>query len=545
MNELTLQQIRTSFEELEKRIKAMERSVGVNSQITALVSYMQEVKSLIEQFEDNYNEHLTDYQTHTQDYNSFKESIQTSLNLNNTTDNNQSLLINNLSTQLTQLSTTINTLKTKVEELEENTGEGNQTSDYAKVLFNLTATHTTEKSPRFYILNANKGLTKINVYFYGTYTTNTQKTSITVNLYLNDTKIKTKELAIEHGKDFECSFAYNFLSANTSDYIQLELTNVYGTAFNYMEVYLSGTDTSLLSYPDRKVNFFCFNNQYYVVDNSVKDKIKYAVVDKTNLANLDTSYEITDKTLEVSYEIRLINCCVPATKLNETNTLEIDTTNADRGLTFLSMRLTQDSANYVYQYSISQKKLTAKFGQTDPCGVGDLLPYADNSAGLCLANASFKYNNVINLTVLNNSIVENIELKFNNVKLKNCFANKLVRNNRVRVGDSVCSLSGNIVTDINGNVTYYPSKNSTYKIDIAKGRNASAYLQSNGNINVYINRFCNVYKYVLQKNTTTNQYELQGLAKVFQGITGYEELYDNKAVVYMFDEHKIVTNQEF
>lgn len=545
MNESTLQQIRTSFEELEKRIKAMERSVGVNSQITALVSYMQEVKSLIEQFEDNYNEHLTDYQTHTQDYNSFKESIQTSLNSNNSTDNNQSLLINNLSTQLTQLSTTINTLKTKVEELEETSGEGNQTSDYAKILFNLTATHTTEKSPRCYILNANKGLTKINVYFYGTFPSTTEKTSITVDLFLNGTKIRTKELTIELGKDFNCSFAYNFLSANTSDFIHLEFSNVDGTAFNYMEVYLSGTDASLLTYPDRNVNFLCFNNQYYVADNSVKDKIKYAVIDKTNLANLETNYTIQDKTLEMSYEIRLINCCAPITKLNETNTLEIDTTNADRGINLLSMHLTQDSSNFVYQYDISQKKLVQKLGLPDPCGVGDLLPNADNSAGLCLANASFKYNNVTNITFLKNSIVENIELKFNNVKLKNCFANKLVRNNRVRVGDSVCSLSGNIVTDVNGNVTYYPGKNSTYKIDIAKGRNASAYLQSNGNINVYINRFCNVYKYVLQKNTTTNQYELQGLAKVFQGITGYEELYDNKAVVYMFDEHKILTNQEF
>lgn len=545
MNETTLQQIRTSFEELEKRIKAMERSVGVNSQISALVSYMQEVKDLIQQFEDNYNEHITDYQTHTQDYNSFKESIQTSLDSNNTTDNNQSLLINNLSTQLTQLSTTINTLKTKVEELEENTGEGNQTSDYAKILFNLTATHTTEKSPRFYILNANKGLTKFNVIFYGTYTTNTEKTSITVDLYLNTTKIKTKELTIEHGKDFEFSFTYNFLSANTSDYIQLELSNVYGTAFNYMEVYLSGTDASLLSYPDRNVNFFCFNNQYYVTDNSVKDKIKYAVIDKTNLANLDNNYTTTDKTLEMSYEIRLINCCVPCTKLDETNTLEVDTTYADRGLHFLSTRLTQDSANYVYQYNISQKKLIPKFGQTDPCGVGDMLPYANNSAGLCVSNASIKNSNASYFTVLNNNLIGTFFLKLNNVKLKDCFANRQVRNNRIRVGDSVCSLSGNIITDLNGNVAYYPSENSTYKVDIAKGRNASAYLQSNGNINVYINRFCNVYKYVLQKNATTNQYELQGLAKVFQGITGYEELYDNKAVVYMFDEHKIVTNQEF
>ena len=107
--------------------------------------------------------------------------------------------------------------------------------------------------------------------------------------------------------------------------------------------------------------------------------------------------------------------------------------------------------------------------------------------------------------------------------------------------------------------TFTAPKSGTYKLEVwgAQGGIYSSSLYGGyggysvgsidlkSNINVYINRFCNVYKYVLQKNTTTNQYELQGLAKVFQGITGYEELYDNKAVVYMFDEHKIVTNQEF
>ena len=77
------------------------------------------------------------------------------------------------------------------------------------------------------------------------------------------------------------------------------------------------------------------------------------------------------------------------------------------------------------------------------------------------------------------------------------------------------------------------------------GKNVSAYMQSNGNINVYVNRYCNVYKYVLQKNTSTGQYELSGLANTFQGITGYEEIYDNKAIGYVYNEHKILTNQEF
>ena len=90
--------------------------------------------------------------------------------------------------------------------------------------------------------------------------------------------------------------------------------------------------------------------------------------------------------------------------------------------------------------------------------------------------------------------------------------------------------------------TFYPQYNSSYKVDIAKGFDATAYYQRSDNtINVYINRDNNVYKYVLQKNSQTNQYEVGSQVTTFENISRYEELYDGKYIVYRGTDYEIIT----
>ena len=545
-NNNILQQMRTTFEELEKRIKAMERSIGINAQVTALVSYMQEVKSYLEQFEEEYSSHLTEFSEHTTDYNTFKQSTQNSINANNTTDNNQSLLINNLSTQMEQLSSQIITLDTKIQELEQSALEGGETSDCVKLLFNLTAKNSIEYGPRIYIIDVNKGLNKLNITVYGTFTSDTTITTpLVVDLYFGTTILKSKTLEIKHGENFECAFSHNFVSTNTSDYVYLVFNNATGTIFDYVEAFISGPGVSLLSYSDHNTNFYCFDNKYYVVDNSEKDNTKFAIIDKTNLNNLETSYTTVAKNTSDD-ETRIYSKCLPQTKLNtDDNTLEIDTSLSSNGIFLQGYLINNNTHTYMFGYSQSSQTLSRKWGRSDICGSGDALPYLTDSAGLTVSDIILKYNEAGCYCTSGSQILSSQDIKFNGTKIKSSFAISLVRNNKIRVGDNVPTFAGFLITDIYGNITYYPTFNSTYKLSIAKGKNVSAYMQSNGNINVYVNRYCNVYKYVLQKNTSTGQYELSGLANTFQGITGYEEIYDNKAIGYVYNEHKILTNQEF
>ena len=52
-----IQQLRMSVEELEKRIKAISSQVTVNTQITATKACLDEIKNLILEFQDSYNQH--------------------------------------------------------------------------------------------------------------------------------------------------------------------------------------------------------------------------------------------------------------------------------------------------------------------------------------------------------------------------------------------------------------------------------------------------------------------------------------------------------
>ena len=90
---------------------------------------------------------------------------------------------------------------------------------------------------------------------------------------------------------------------------------------------------------------------------------------------------------------------------------------------------------------------------------------------------------------------------------------------------------------------YFPEFDNTYYVEIGKGKNVSAYLQEDGSINVYINRYCDVYKYVIRKNFD-GIFEVSNIVTCIKGITRYEELYDGQALIYKNAQHYIVNDSD-
>ena len=120
--------------------------------------------------------------------------------------------------------------------------------------------------------------------------------------------------------------------------------------------------------------------------------------------------------------------------------------------------------------------------------------------------------------------------------LNDCIYGTLVKNINLGFGSTApANFNGVILTNSEGVNYLYPELSNAYRVEIAKGKNATAYIQPDESINVYINNDCTVTKYVLRKNAEA-VYELsQSETTQYNGYTRIEECYDNKVFAYKYD----------
>lgn len=83
-----------------------------------------------------------------------------------------------------------------------------------------------------------------------------------------------------------------------------------------------------------------------------------------------------------------------------------------------------------------------------------------------------------------------------------------------------------IATNELGENYFFPDLEATYCVYIGEGSQTSAYMQSDGSINVYISHANKIYKYVLTFNSNTNKYELTSSTYLQDG-QAYLEGYSN------------------
>lgn len=539
-NNNILQQMRTTFEELEKRIKSLERATTANAQVVALNSCITEIKTLLEDFEQKYEAHISEYNSHIQEFDTFKTQIENGLESNINVDNNQSLLINNTLTSLNQLRTTISSLNQKVTSLEQSQGGEVESTDYEKLYLNLCTLKDKMYLPRISIFGDISHMIDVQISINLTRSSQTNSTALTYSAYINGTKHGDYNISCELGATTTVEFTHKFTNNNTLNYFDFVINNANKSQINFVEVVVKGKNVKIYSIMSKKMSICCFSNKYYIVSQDELGKVKFCEIEKSQLDNYQEYLTEIDKFNINSYPTKFD--IIPITKKTSQGTLENDLSISTNGL--IAVGNTSDPISGFYLYTYSGDQFSKKTGYTILSNNFDSVPYTENLEGM---------SSVIPLTENNGVIIFELKqtgnisytLKLNNEKVDKSLSATFVRDNSLGYASTCGGVKGILVTDENTMITYYPCREATYKVDIAKGKNTTAYIQPNGNINVYISTNKVVKKYVLCLDPTTNKYQLQGETKEFVGITSYEELYDNKALVYTYDDYKIIDNQEF
>ena len=324
---------------------------------------------------------------------------------------------------------------------------------------------------------------------------------------------------------------YNFF------YVQFNMGDV---SIREYSVTIEGNSVEFLQ-QDLPLKINCFNNSYYIIRlDDYRRRIYYGVQPKDEL-NVSTSYlsyiEGTNTPTEgVSYLYLM-----PTTKI-ENGVVAFDTQYSEPYKFFGTLDKNGVMCSYTLESSSIVKEVTY---DVDPLyfepiygGIGVTATSASDSP-----DAIFLINDDGNVFLVGTGSGLNDAISYNGEKLyyTSYRIGAVVRDINNKIG-SPSYFRGIIAwnKDTKKNV-FFPSIISTYMVEIADGKNVTAYYQTNGNINVYINRGMNVYKYVLELNSETNQYELSSLVTTIEGITRYEELYDGKYLVYRNTQWEIVT----
>lgn len=99
-----------------------------------------------------------------------------------------------------------------------------------------------------------------------------------------------------------------------------------------------------------------------------------------------------------------------------------------------------------------------------------------------------------------------------------------------------------VATSSLGEIYFFPTVDSDYKILIGKGCQVNAYMQSDLSINVYYRRFGDVFKKVLKLNPETNKYELQDGQEIFSNAYEVIEGYGNDYFINKLGTWEYVKN---
>lgn len=539
-----------AVEDLEDDIETINETLASLSGGGSDVDYSQEIAQIqddITTINSTLTSLLNASQTASQDISDLTSDISTI----NSTLSGATQDISDIESDITTINSSIDDLEdadialsarvTTLENASSDSGSGQTTNTikftkdqiFAKVFQGDT---TIYRTPRCQFICDTSGTVTISYQIVGEFLDTT--TWYRMRIYLNGEVIKERNIDGNTGA-FILSDSCTFMPQEEYNifYVQLNIGNV---SIREYSVSIEGYNVEFLQ-QDLPLKINCFNDSYYIIKlDDYRRRIYYGVQSKAEL-NVSNSYlsyiEGTNTPTEgISYFYLF-----PTTKI-ENGVVVFDSQYSNPYKFIATLDKTSKMGTCVINNSaiVSEQPYDLYPLYFEPIygGVGatststtvsqDAVFLIDDDGNVCLAGTGSGLNDAIS---------------YNGEKLTytNYRNGAVVRDINNKIG-SPSYFRGLIAwnKDTKKNV-FFPSTTSTYMVEIADGKNVTAYYQTNGNINVYINRGMNVYKYVLELNSETNQYELSSLVTTIEGITRYEELYDGKYLVYRNTQWEIVT----
>ena len=582
-----LAQLKTQIEELEIPIKSLSYQVTTQGYMTGLKTCLEEIKALFSTYQTQLNEHLAAFDSHLSDYNTLNQAldaveediniINSSLSgLSSTTENIAEIesAISTINSTLSLLSSlpqdvaeiegdisiinsSISTISYSIDNLEdadtalsarittlENSSGGSEVSTEsihfskdqinAKVFNGETYTY---RIPRCQFICDTSGLVTISYQIVGKMT-DADASYFRMRLYLNDELVKERDIDGAVG-GFIISDSYTFIPQQSYNYFYVQL-NMGGLSIREYSATVEGKNVEFLR-QDLPLKINCFNDSYYILLlDDYRQRLYYGVQAKGELdiSTSSLSYiPVTNSPEKGASYLYMI----PNTKIVD-GTVVFDTDyssqfkfvgNLDKTGKISTFTLEDSSLIEENMYDVESTYLEPLYGgmgvESSPGISGEALFVVDTGGFVGLLGSGSGVDDALTI----NSF---IKLYISNYRI-----GAVVRDINNKIG-SPSYFRGVIVWDLDTKMNVFlPSTSSTYTVNIADGKNVTAYYQTNGDINVYINRGINVYKYVLQKNLETSQYELSSQVTTIEGITRYEELYDGKYLVYRNTKWEIVT----
>lgn len=539
-----------AVEDLEDDIETINETLSSLSGGGSDVDYSQEIAQIQDDI-NTINSTLTSLsnasQTASQDISDLTSDISTI----NSTLSGATQDISDIESDITTINSSIDDLEdadialsarvTTLENASSDSGSGQTTNTikftkdqiFAKVFQGDT---TIYRTPRCQFICDTSGTVTISYQIVGELLDTT--TWYRMRIYLNGEVIKERNIDGNIGA-FILSDSCTFMPQEEYNifYVQLNIGNV---SIREYSVSIEGYNVEFLQ-QDLPLKINCFNDSYYILKlDDYRRRIYYGVQPKAELDVSTTSLSYIEGTNTPTEGISYFYL-FPTTKI-ENGVVVFDSQYSNPYKFIAAFDKTSKMGTCVINNSaiVSEQpyQLSPLYFEPIYGGVGatststtvsqDAVFLIDDDGNVCLAGTGSGLNDAIS---------------YNGEKLysTNYRIGAVVRDINNKIG-SPSYFRGLIAwnKDTKKNV-FFPSTTSTYMVEIADGKNVTAYYQTNGNINVYINRGMNVYKYVLELNSETSQYELSSLVTTIEGITRYEELYDGKYLVYRNTQWEIVT----
>ena len=548
----TITDLNSQVEELEKRIKAISTSQTTLSQIIAIRDSLDQVKACLSDLNSTIEEKnqqdqendittiknrvsaietdITSLQTGVGANEDDIDTIQTEISSINSSISEQNTIISNLQTTQTNLTTTqaslisantnnITTNTTNIaynssqlsqltsrvvaceQELEDLSG-GVDLSDISNkldMLSNLSTNVLTFEqfdyqlapantfNTRFYYFTAPKKSKLITAYTI-TYTTTNPTGNMTIELTLNDSVVYTKTISLSKYPD-GYKFEYLFVNKYMTNTIRLKFTYEDYVKFDNMIFSLQGTQVNISKY-DQEITAISYNNYIYITKHC-KDKIYYGkftsddTIDFDNLPNEQINYDANLKYLWMCF----VPYCTYNTSSDTNHTAVYD------GI----IKEAHDGYKYFQTVPYSETKVTRK-------DKSNFTSSGEHCSGRYRTNITvYVKNDMICYDRFDDNTAPYLMSYYKSYGSW-IYAAPVNSNFFTQEGNAIeMFLYLKTVAKLDDGYFYYiDSVMSSKPVKVAKGNRATAYLQSNGQINVYLSRSDgSTDKYSVIKSGTT------------------------------------------
>lgn len=444
--------------------------------------------------------------------------------------------ITTLQNENNTLFTNIDDLSGRVKSLENGSGSSssgggqcNQNVDFYNLQNNQFNFFGPYASPYFYINCDKNSLVDLDITLTGEVTDFIESNQIVLQLTVND-EVYTQQVGLAKEGDYKHTFCFPILTNKTTNKCRLSFNRYAGTTWvSTLSIKAKGNNVSIYC-ADKNLSIYCFNQEYYIVGRNQNKFIFYGVCPKD-------SFDINNINLE-QYAVSangvdnvIMPIFYPTTSSTSTS---ITSSNSNQ-----FMYICPDKNDQVY-YGVSDSDSSGYSTNltevTKQSICIDALPYGKSYGGYTHLFIDTQNTAKIAFTKLF-GMKTDTTVVLNGENVQDCIYGTLVKNNNLNFGNSAPTpINGMVLTTSDGTNWFYPAEASSYRVEIAKGKNATAYLQADNTINVYINQGINVCRYVLAKNAEGNYALDDTKTTTYYGYTRIEEAFDDMVFAYKYDK---------